>query len=167
MKRRIVSLLIVLLLLGTMLPTSLVKASAAGIPASSYQKTGEVYTVSGQTYYVAKTTKAYNGVAIGQLFFLDSSNRVVQSQTILNKLYTIERCKNYNWDLFCDTADSVVGMADSYVKTFRGIVLNQGLTWAVTTATSLLSGIATGDVADIAGTVISIGTDIAMGFIIP
>ena len=139
----------------------------AGIPASSYQKTGEVYTVSGQTYYVAKTTKAYNGVAIGQLFFLDSSNRVVQSQTILNKLYTIERCNNYNWDLFCDTADSVVGMADSYVKTFRGIVLNQGLTWAVTTATSLLSGIATGDVADIAGTVISIGTDIAMGFIIP
>lgn len=67
---------------------------SAGIPSSAYVKTGEVYTASGTSYYQAKTTRAYNGIAKDSVFYVDSKGAVVNNATVLNKLYTLELFNN-------------------------------------------------------------------------
>ena len=69
-------------------------SSSTGITSSAYKKTGVVYTVSGTSYYQAKTTRAYNGVAKDSVFYVDSKGAVVNNATVLNKLYSLELFNN-------------------------------------------------------------------------
>lgn len=60
--------------------------AVTGIPASAYKNTGVVYTVGESVNYACVTTRAYNGVAAGEPFFVDDQGKVVTNSDTLNKL---------------------------------------------------------------------------------
>ena len=112
---RAVSFILAVIMVVLILPIS-VSASVA----FSYEKTGDVYTVSGKKYYKAITKEDYDGVGSGTEFWLTESNAVVTDYDTLEKLTRLDVYGNAD---FLNATQSVINShKESAIEFFNAFV---------------------------------------------
>ncbi len=124
MKKLCKSLIALALVFAMILPTM----STFGATNVPYKKTGTVYTINGKSYYQAKTTSEYNGVAKGSEFWIDTNSNVVTKEDTLKKLSQISifNVDGYD-DLLVNAASSAKQATEHYYNAFVAIANEEEL----------------------------------------
>lgn len=133
--------------------------TASGIPASAYDKTGDCYTVSGIKYYKAVTNRAYNGVASGEMFFVDGNGKVVVNANVLNKLYQIELFNSMRSQLGSIAAQKA-SVVEDYYEIYMQVAANEKLGSIIGKASGILLDIGAGNSYKIADAVMDITSEV-------
>ncbi|MBE6679035.1 MAG: CHAP domain-containing protein [Ruminococcaceae bacterium] len=120
--------------------------TASVVTANAYAKTNTSYTVNGNKYYLAKTTRAYNGVAKDTEFWIDANNNIVTDFSIKNKLDTL---KAYNNDWFIKSSATgcrdIAKVAGDYYDIYTNILATEKLGSIIGKGSGMLLSIGAGN----------------------